>query len=187
MRGDQLPREPNAEKDADRRLEEFLDRYGPLLRRAVATACPRVLSRQIDDIEQEARIRLWRALKAETTILDPASYLYRVAITATIDAVRRARARPEDPTEDAQLDGPVGRETADPERDARAREVTRAVDRAAQRLSHDRRRAVLLHLQGFSVAEIARLIGGTTARARNLAYRGLADLRRALADEGVTP
>jgi DNA-directed RNA polymerase specialized sigma24 family protein len=64
--------------------------------------------------------------------------------------------------------------------------VTNAVDRAAARLSHDRRRAVLLHLQGFNVAEIARLIGGTHARARNLAYRGLADLRRALAEDGIT-
>ncbi|HEY7863379.1 MAG TPA: RNA polymerase sigma factor [Thermoanaerobaculia bacterium] len=182
----ELPGKPTTEEDAERRLEDFLGRYGPLLRRAVAAACPRGLSRQIDDIEQEARIRLWRALRAETTILDPASYLYRVAITATIDAVRRSRARPEDPTPDERLDAFSGREEADPERDARAKEVTSAVDRAASRLSHDRRRAVLLHLQGFNVAEIARLIGGTHARARNLAYRGLADLRRALAEDGIT-
>jgi RNA polymerase sigma-70 factor (ECF subfamily) len=182
----ELPGEPTAEEDAERRLEEFLGRYGPLLRRAVQAACPRALSRQVDDIEQEARIRLWRALRAETTIQDPASYLYRVAVTATIDAVRRARARPEDPAPDERLDEAPRGDASDPERDAQARQVTNAVDRAAARLSHDRRRAVLLHLQGFNVAEIARLIGGTHARARNLAYRGLADLRRALAEDGIT-
>ena len=44
---------------------------------------------------------------------------------------------------------------------------------------HDvnRRRAVGLHLRGFTSTEIAQLLGWTEPKARNLTHRGLKDLR----------
>lgn len=183
----ELPGGPIAETEVERRLEAFLQEYGPRLRRAIAASCPPHLARHIDDIEQEARIRLWRAVSAETAIRDPASYVHRVAVTVTIDAVRRARARREElsqPADDGLAEPQDGRHP-DPEREARAREVVRAVERAAARLRAGRRRAVLLLLQGFAVPEIANLLECTPGRARNLAYRGLVDLRRLLNREEV--
>ena len=54
-----------------------------------------------------------------------------------------------------------------------------------RRLQENRRRAVGLHLQGMTTDEIARMAGWTEPKARNLVYRGLADLRVELRGMGV--
>src|SRR5262245_52984275 len=86
--------------DVDRRLDELLTAYGAFLRSAVRRLCPTALGVTIDEIEQDARIRLWHALQRERNIVDPASYLYRIAATAAIDAMRRVRARREHQLDD---------------------------------------------------------------------------------------
>jgi len=53
------------------------------------------------------------------------------------------------------------------------------------RLAEQRRAAVLLHLEGFRAEEVSRVLGWDLKRIRNLTYRGLADLRRCLADKGL--
>ena len=45
--------------------------------------------------------------------------------------------------------------------------------------------AVRMYLNGYNHVEVADRLGWTEARARNLVYRGLADLRAALGEEGV--
>ena len=45
-----------------------------------------------------------------------------------------------------------------------------------------RRVAVRLHLNGHSLADVARVLHWTPAQARNQVYRGLADLKRVLQD-----
>jgi RNA polymerase sigma-70 factor (ECF subfamily) len=160
----------------------MLDRYGQLLRRAIVHLCPRNLGLDFDDLEQEARVRLWRALRRETEIQHPASYLFRLASSVTIDAMRRATARRERLLDSLTLpavvsEAPVvdARETA--ERRLELRRVREELDR----MPEDRRRAVGMHLQGFTPAEIAELAGWTEPKARSLVYRGLRELRERLA------
>jgi RNA polymerase sigma-70 factor (ECF subfamily) len=52
-------------------------------------------------------------------------------------------------------------------------------------LQENRRRAVGMHLQGMTTEEIGRMAGWTEAKARNLVYRGLSDLRKELKGMGV--
>src|SRR6185295_17192111 len=77
------------------RLNVLLDEYGRYLRNVITRLCPKDMGLQYSDIEQDARLRLWRALDSGREITDPASYIYRVAATATIDAGRRVKARRE--------------------------------------------------------------------------------------------
>jgi DNA-directed RNA polymerase specialized sigma24 family protein len=42
-----------------------------------------------------------------------------------------------------------------------------------------------MHLQGYPREEIAELMGWTEAKTRNLLYRGLADLRDRLTEQGI--
>lgn len=84
-----------SETDQDGLLRLLLEDYGAFIRSTIARFCPRDLGLQLDEIEQDARVRLWRVLRDERKITDPASYLYRIAASAAIDAVRRARARRE--------------------------------------------------------------------------------------------
>ena len=90
-------RESNVDVGPDVRLQELLRHYGAFLRRTIARVCPRELGLSCDDIEQDARIALWTVLKSEREIAFPASYIYKVAISASVRAIRRARGRREDP------------------------------------------------------------------------------------------
>lgn len=173
--------------DGGRRLETFLARHGATLRRLAERLCPRGLGIEATEIEQDAQVRLWRTLGRETELRDPASYLYRVTAAAAIDAVRRRRARREESL--APPDGGPERDPpatgATPEAAALQRELRGVITRAVAALPEPRQRAVRLHLLGFSTDEIGTLSGWTEAKARNLVYRGLAELRGRLAEEGV--
>ena len=185
-----MPGEPG---DKDARVAAIVEEYRAFLREAVARLCPRDLGLQHDDIVQEACLRLMRAVERERDIRDLASYAYRIAATTTIDAIRRVRARREDQLRvegDADDEDRGPHVVADspersPEREAERAELLGRVEAAMSRLIENRQRAVRLHLEGMTTAEIGSLMGWTEAKARNLVYRGLTDLREALRAEGI--
>lgn len=166
----------------DESLQEILREYGSLLRRAIERLAPGRAGVLADDVEQEARIRVWKALQSGTKITDPPSYLCRVAFTATVDAVRTARSRREEPLETrrdddaAESEGPASPHIG-PEAEVLERERAALLRRAVDALPEPRRSAVRLHLRGFRPDEVGRIMGWSPAKARNLAYRGLEDLR----------
>lgn len=174
---------------SDARFLELLQLYGAFLRRTIACMCPRDLGLSCEDIEQEARVSLWKALRSERNIESPASYIYKVAVSATFRAIRRAKARREEPLPepgdpDVAADRPDSPDSS-PLALAERQELRRQIEAALAQLSEDRRVAVRLHLQGLTTAEIANLRGWSEPRARNLLYRGLKDLRKALRALGI--
>jgi RNA polymerase sigma-70 factor (ECF subfamily) len=182
---------------AAERFEGLLDEYGQLLRRAIVHLCPKHLGLEFDDIEQEARLRLWRTVQAATELSHPASYVYRAAVSATFDAVRRLKARREEQLRIAADPGggplraagalphPVAPGEDSPARRAERRAVLREIHEALDELPPDRRRAVSLHLRGFVPREIAELLRWSEPQARSLVYRGLEELRRRLRRRGI--
>ena len=173
------------------RFDALVREYRQLLRNAIARFCPSDLGLNVSDIEQEAVIRIWQLVRSEKEIERPASYFFRIAATTTIDAVRRVKRRRED---QLRLEGdendvaptplPPDVEKS-PETLFRRREIMEKVRTALARLQENRRRAVGMHLQGMTTGEIGRMAGWTEAKARNLVYRGLADLRDELKGMGV--
>jgi RNA polymerase sigma-70 factor (ECF subfamily) len=124
MRASQLAMtEPNDED----RLRALLDEYSDIIRRAIRRYAGGGSGVDLDDIEQEVRLRVWRAVQEQRELARPASYLYRVAVTASLDAWRRLRARREEP-----LASPEGERTeprsvsASPERVAESRQRLRS-------------------------------------------------------------
>ena len=170
----------------DDRLREILYEYGGLLRRAIERLAPGRSGVLADDVEQEARIRVWKALQSGTEITDPPSYLCRVALTATVDAVRTARSLREEPLDTRRPgdDAPIAEGPAypglSPEAEVLQSERVAGLRHAVDALPEPRRSAVRLHLRGFRPDEVGRLMGWSSAKARNLAYRGLEDLRAEL-------
>jgi RNA polymerase sigma-70 factor (ECF subfamily) len=174
----------------------ILEKYGAFLRRTIARICPKDLGIQFDDIEQEARLRLWRAIEAEREINFHGSYIYKIVVSVTINAINHAKARREeqlrlaedDENEDA-AEAPTTTLTAgaenSPEAQAEREELLRKVEEAMSRLPENRRLAVGLHLKGMTTDEIADLMGWSEPKARNLVYRGLKDLRKELRDAGI--
>lgn len=138
----------------------------------------------LNELTQEVRLRIWRALADhEKIVAVNTSYVYRAAISAALDMVRRARARPV--TSLDTNDVPPLREG--PEAEFELEELVRQIDRAVSDLSEPRDVVVRLHLSGYSRAEIADFLGWSEPKVRNLLYRGLSDLRRLLIQEGIHP
>jgi RNA polymerase sigma factor (sigma-70 family) len=180
----------------DARLHDLLSRHGDLLRRTIAKACPRAMGLSVEEIEQDARVRLWSALRSERDIVHPVSYIYKVAVSATLRAIRRTKARREDQLQDEYPAHDAGHEgggadaartppDTSPYAVAERREWVRKIDRAMTRLAENRRRAVGLHLRGLTTREIGSRLGWSEPKARNLVHRGLRDLRRHLRADGI--
>jgi len=179
--------------ELEERFNLVVEEFGVLLRRAIVRFCPRDKGLQFDDIEQEARLRLWRALQCEREVTNYASYLYRIAATATIDALRRVQARHEeqleilveqrtDEGEMMLLPAPV---KDSPERLAESREAVDRVMSAVAKLPDAQRRAVGMYLQGMTSQDVADLMEWSEPKSRNLIYRGLKELRKSLREEGI--
>jgi RNA polymerase sigma-70 factor (ECF subfamily) len=158
-------------------IEHALARWGGLVRRAARRYG--FDGPDLEEIEQDIRIRLWRALErqGENRTGVGASYVQEAAMSATVDLLRRRR------RERAQvaLDGLPDLE--DRRGQASEPDLVALLERVLLRLPPDRRVAVRLHLEGRGRDDIAMLTGWSEARTRNLLYRGLGDLRACLAEE----
>ena len=148
-----------------------------------------LMGSDVEDLVQEVRLRLWKALESGEKILSaPASYIHRTAVSAAIDLLRRRRARRETPV---RLSRPSGiaalGESPAADRMLEEVELQEQVGRAVEQLIPARRSVVKMYLAGYGREEIADLLGWTEPKTRNLLYRGLADLREELTSKGIGP
>lgn len=178
---------------AEGRFDQLVKEFGLYLRNAIASICPKNLGIQIDDIEQEARIRLWKALEKDVEIRDHASYIYRIAFTTTIDAIRRVKARreeqlttSEDSKEETSEPGEIVVDLGpSPHQTIETKQILNQVERILATMDENRSSAIRLYLQGMTSFEIAAVLGWSEPKARNLLYRGLKDLRAGLKAAGI--
>ena len=152
---------------------------------AVRRHCPRRLVADAEDLVQIAMLKVLAARPpGEGKTSPPSSYLWRVANSVVIDEIRARRRRHEVALdENVSFDPPSPQ--PGPERLASSRRLGEAMNDCLQRLVPDRRRAVVLKLQGHRVGELAQLLGWSAKRAENLVYRALADLRSCLRRKGI--
>ncbi len=172
-------------------FNSLLEQYGRFLRQTIIRVCPQDMGLQFDEIEQDARLRLWRALESEREITDPASYLYRIAATATLDAIRRVKRKREEQmvtetdSEDIVPHTFIANPMNEPDRKAERQELIDKIKGALAKLPDNRRTAVGLHLEGLTTQEIAEILEWSEPKARNLVYRGLHDVRQLLKEAGI--
>jgi RNA polymerase sigma factor (sigma-70 family) len=171
------------DRDLSPALEITLRRFAGEVRRTAGRFG--LAGDDVDELEQEVRLRLWKALKTGEKIeAAPASYVQRVARSAAIDLFRHRRARPEDPLPDDPDRGPMTPPAAEP---AIAQgEFMGVLGEAIAGLVASRQGAVRMYLAGYPREEIADLMGWSEAKTRNLIYRGLEDLRERLTAMGVS-
>jgi RNA polymerase sigma factor (sigma-70 family) len=142
----------------------------------------------VDVLFQEVRVRLWKALATGERIGEArASYVYMTATTAALDLIRRRRSRREQDLDDARESSWMESPAPSPLAQAEASETAAMVADAVDELIESRRPVVKMYLTGYNTREIADLMGWTEAKARNLLYRGMADLRERLRDRGLGP
>jgi len=169
------------------RLEELLAAYGARVRALLSTYGLDKHGVDPADVEQEVRIRLWHALERDRSGAFHASYVQRVVASTVIDALRRAQVRAAEPLPEED-DGSIELEVAQvaPDRRAGDLEHMQGLKRCLEEIPERRRLPIALHLQGFSLQEIADLAGIPSAEAaRKLVSRGLEELKHRLRDLGL--
>lgn len=132
-------------------FEELFLRYQPQLYRLarITSQCPDDARDALQDAMLSAHCNAPR-FRHDCSV---SSWLYRIVVNACLDRLRRHRAHPTTPLEGLASAGWIG--------DPAARVVTAiVVERALLRLPIEQRAAVVaVDMQGFSVAEAARLLG----------------------------
>ena len=169
-----------------RALRELLERFDAFIRR---TASRHGLSgHDVDDVVQDLRVRIWKSFgTAELIRRANPTYMYRVAVSASLDIIRSRRAAK---SSAASLDevhpASLRDERASADSQLAAGELSRAVHDALGMLVESRRAVVRMYRSGYDRFEIADLLGWSEGKTRNLLYRGLDDLRQILASRGIT-
>lgn len=167
-------------------LEAAVGRFAALVRRVGLRH--RLSEADLEDVLQEVRIRLWRARsrpQSERTEQVSASYVYRVAVSATVDLLRRRRARGAEQTVALDETEELVADHSDPARSVEESELSAQLARAIEAITPSRRPVLRMYLAGYSREEVATVMGWSEAKTRNLLYRGLADLRERLTEMGI--
>lgn len=139
-----------------------------------------------DEVEQEVRIRLWRAIERDRSGTFRASYIQRVVASVVIDAMRRGKVRPSEPVaEEDQGLGTLPDAGPRPEHRASSDERMQILARCLEEIPERRRVPITLHLQGFGFRHIGELSGISEEAARKLVSRGMEELRTRLRECGV--
>ena len=177
----------DAEQHLSLALEAAVTRFASMVRQVGRRH--RLEETDLDEVLQEVRLRLWRARGTSEQIGEAgASYVYRTAVSASLDILRRRRAR-RAADHDAIDDGGTAELLATPApgplSELEGTELAERVAAAIDTIPASRRPVVRMHLQGYPREEIAELMGWTEGKTRNLLYRGLADLRDRLTEQGI--
>lgn len=164
----------------DRKLAALLETYMQAVQQQLRRLAPQLRAADLDDLTQEVRIRLWQTLKAERKVEQPASYVKKVVLSATIDALRRAKVRGEQEMhqswDDVLIDSvPAG--ALDPGEQAAQRQAVEVLEQQLREGDADAARALRLHAMGYTTEEIGTTLGWTEAKARNIVYRALKTLK----------
>jgi RNA polymerase sigma factor (sigma-70 family) len=167
----------------ERELAEMIAKFSIYIRSYIYKY--RVLDYGVDpeDVVQEVRIRLWKALRNENIISKPSSYIKKVVTTVVIDQLRRIR------REDIVIIEEKSRRISESDqsyptcKNLSDFDMSPILESALGKLILSRRTVVKLHLLNMKTDAIATSFNWSLNKTRNLLYRGLSDLKNILKDE----
>ncbi|MEN6310006.1 MAG: sigma-70 family RNA polymerase sigma factor [Acidobacteriota bacterium] len=170
--------------DLERDIEEIIGQFTLLIRQVIQRNLHRGDDIDLEDVEQEVRLKIWKFLKKGKRVDNLASYIKRVAYSTTIDELRRMmKQRPTRDQDGLQkvFDG-LGASSwrigdFSPEGRLENAEVKRTMGAMVDTLSADRKKVLHLYLAGMSIEEISKSLAWDKPRVRHLFYRGLDDLK----------
>jgi RNA polymerase sigma-70 factor (ECF subfamily) len=168
-----------------KQVEKLFCEHKALVVRAVAAHRPNIPGITAEDVQQEVCIRLWNTLKNDRQIDNPPSYIYRMTANVIVDLARKNQRHsnetklPHEGDEDcyrAELES----STASPERQVFNEEKIQQIMAVIDTLNENRRTAIKLRLQGFSIKEMSEITGWSFYKAENLSKRAFTALKQRL-------
>jgi RNA polymerase sigma-70 factor, ECF subfamily len=132
---------------------------------------------QAADVAQEVWIQIFRALPGFRGDAKFATWAHRVAVNATLNALRRSRRMAL-----VEGGGPIEDDTAAVEPDDEAPFVRASIEAAAAQLAPGARAVFVLHdIEGYTHEEIAQSLGITAGGSKSQLFKARAKLKRLLA------
>lgn len=128
-----------------------------------------------EDIAQEVWIQIFRALPSWRGDAKFSTWVHRVAVNRTLNALRSTRRQ-------AQVETAIEEDSASVEQDGERTMLAATIDDAARQLSPGARTVFLLHdVEGYTHEEIATELGITPGGSKSQLFKARAKLRRLLA------
>jgi RNA polymerase sigma-70 factor (ECF subfamily) len=137
-----------------------------------------------DDVFQEVRIKIWKLLNDEKKIISYSSYIKKIVDSSVIDHIRKMR-------RERGLLLKQKHKTISEWKSAYEietnfdRNLQKVVSETVDSLLESRRKVVKLYLLNLTIEEIATYFCWSRDKTRNLLYRGLSDLKKALKEKGI--
>jgi RNA polymerase sigma factor (sigma-70 family) len=161
----------------EKEFEDLVNRFADFIRIHIQKYNLYKYGLDPEDVSQDVRIKIWKLLHSEKNIVSYSSYIKKIVNSSVIDQLRKFR----------REEGVFNHEKHVAERElAYSLELTRfrgleeTVGKAVETLLDSRRQVVKLYLLNLSVDEISGYLHWSTGKTRNLLYRGLSDLKKAL-------
>ena len=128
-----------------------------------------------EDIAQEVWIQIFRALPSWRGEAKFSTWVHRVAVNRTLNAIRSSRRT-------AAVETSINENSASVEQDGEHTMLAATIDDAARQLSPGARTVFLLHdVEGYTHDEIATALGITSGGSKSQLFKARAKLRRLLA------
>jgi RNA polymerase sigma-70 factor (ECF subfamily) len=128
-----------------------------------------------EDIAQEVWIQIFRALPSWRGDAKFSTWVHRVAVNRTLNALRRTRRL-------ATVETTIEEDSASVEQDSERSMLAQSIEEAARRLSPGARTVFLLHdVEGYTHEEIAAELGITPGGSKSQLFKARAKLRTLLA------
>ena len=165
---------------ARERFEELVGEHSRVMAAAIRRVCGRRHQVLTPDVEQEVHLALWKRLQTGKEITYPVSYLYKMALTTALAAIRKIEREVQlfpDEAGEAPKPVPSGADELHPV------ERKRLLQQTLARLEADQARALRAYLAGYNHREVAALYGWSESVARHKIYRGIDRLKARMRKE----
>ena len=171
--GDRL----NWDAEKEKELEGLMLHYTCLIRSHIHKHQPGRFGVDVEDVLQEARIKLWKILRNEKKVANYASYIRKIVDTSVIDFFRKFKR--EEGVYLHEKARKITENTTGYDKDFLYVEMDLKdiVGKAVKCLIPSRRQVVRLYLLNMSINEISLYFKWSPSKTRNLLYRGLKDLK----------
>jgi RNA polymerase sigma factor (sigma-70 family) len=171
--------------DVELDTKAVIEKFSLLVRQVIQKNLHRGDGVDLEDIEQEVRLKIWTFLRKGKKVDNLSSYIKKVAYSTTIDELRKMhKQRPGGQPESlrrvfsgtAQISGLI--RDSSPEAGLEDEEAKETIFSLVNSLSENRRRVLKLYLTGMSIDEISEFLKLEKPNVRHLFYRAIDDLKQ---------
>lgn len=158
----------------------FLDEVSLSVRKIIFASFPALSEEEKEEIDQEVKLKLLKMAARGKKIANPRSYIWKMVHSTALDVIacRGQALCLDDVVKSQQTALAAFVDTLSPEYLFQEKELLALVEASIGALPPRRQAAVLLHLQGLGLEEIAAGLGESLNAARHLLYRGLDEVKQ---------